>query len=284
MFCRGFVGGIGITVFWLGQAGLARADDAPRIHSAPAPRPVAEQVAEAVEPEGAPVLMQLLIVELRGDIPRALKEAGFRESAAGSRYVSGMGHRTDRDAENVSALLKTLAAHTEVDILSRPQVRTLMGQSASIQVGALPPRVQYLVRTGAKSFELREAAGVAPLGITIHLTARPGDDPEQVEISPLKISTTTLDGREPIPGLDLDVGKPIVSTRTLETSITLVEGSEVNGIVLPGPPGRQPVLFLSIRRAKATPGEGLPNPVPDVPARSPSGYSAESVRPLRPKR
>jgi len=46
---------------------------------------------------------------------------------------------------------------------------------------------------------------------------------------------TTLDGREPIAGVDLDIGKPIVSTRTLETSMTVVNGADPSGIVLPAP-------------------------------------------------
>jgi hypothetical protein len=29
----------------------------------------------------------------------------------------------------------------------------------------------------------------------------------------LEIETTTLDGREPVKGLDLDVGKPIIASR-----------------------------------------------------------------------
>jgi Flp pilus assembly secretin CpaC len=241
-------------VLWLTRAGLACGDDAIRILSFPASPPTVEQAQDAVNPDGNGIVIQLLIVELRGDIQRALKEAGFRESASGNHNLSGTGLRRERDSQTVNALLKIMSAHAEVDVLSRPQVRTLIGQSANIQVGTAPPRIPYLVRTGTKSFELREAASGTPLGITINLTPRAGDDSEQIEISPLQISTTTLDGREQIPGLDLDVGKPIVSTRTLETSITLIDGAEASAITLPGPPGRQPILFLTARRMKRTAG------------------------------
>jgi hypothetical protein len=233
---------------------------------------VVEQAPESSPAEGEQILMKLVIIEVRGDVPRALKEAGFRETAAGHRYVSLAGDGADQ----LATLLKTLALHAEIDILSRPHVRTLTGQAASIQVmQELPEQIPYLVRTGAKSFELRETARGTNLGISIQLTAQAGDDAGQIEISPLKIATTTLDGRERIPGLDLEAGKPIISTRTLETTISVADGAEINGIAVPGPPGRQPVLFLSALRVKEARGEVLPNPLPEIspPAAGPAAPS-----------
>src|SRR5262249_37847929 len=139
------------------------------------------------------------------------------------------------------------------------------GQAASVQIGTEVARpLQYLVRTGARTFELREFAGAPALGISIQMTAQAGDAAGQIEISPLKVTMTTMDGRERVPGLELEVGKPIISTRSLETTMTVIDGSEVNGIAMPGPAGRQPVLFLSARRVKETPGETLPNPLPGL--------------------
>jgi hypothetical protein len=90
------------------------------------------------------------------------------------------------------------------------------------------------------------------LGLKVDLTPRAvPSDPELINIAPLKISFTTVDGREPIPGVDLEIGKPVISTRTLETSFTLVDGGDAIGIVLPGPEGRQPILFLTVHRVAA---------------------------------
>ncbi len=260
-----FICGIGLAVLWLGQVVSTWANDVPRVPSVTVPRPVAERVAEVAEPDLEPVVIQLVIVELRGNFQRAMKEAGFTESAAGNRFIFGTEPLKDGESDNLSTLLRTLAAHAEVEILSRPQIRGLMGQSAGVGIGSVRSPIPYLTRTGERTFELREVDVGSTLGITIDLTVRAGDETEQIEISPLKISMKTMDGREQIPGLELDVGKPIVSTRTLETSITLIEGTEVNGIALPGPPGRQPILFLCVRRVKTVIGEPLPKPVSAVP-------------------
>src|SRR5262249_21715223 len=146
------------------------------------PRRVVEQAADSPAVEGEQILMTLVIIEVRGDVPRALKEAGFRETAAGHRFVS----LANADGDQLATLLKTLALHAEIDVLSRPLVRTLTGQAASIQVMQhLPEQIPYLVRTGAKSFELRETGGGTNLGISIQLTAQAADDAGQIEISPL---------------------------------------------------------------------------------------------------
>jgi hypothetical protein len=282
MFGRILLCGISLVVLWIAHLEVARAQDAPPGPTSAPPRRVVEQAPGGDAAEGEQILMQLVIIEVRGDVPRALKEAGFRETAAGHRYVSPPGDGADQ----LATLLKTLALHAEIDILSRPQVRTLTGQAASIQVmQELPEQIPYLVRTGAKSFELRETGGGTNLGIAIQLTAQAADDAGQIEISSLKIATTTLDGRERIPGLDLEVGKPIISTRSLETTITVVDGPEVNGIAVPGPPGRQPVLFLSARRVKEKPSDATPNPLPGLfspAARRPDRLDEPSPRPALP--
>jgi hypothetical protein len=199
------------------------------------------------------VEIDMQIVELRGDVQRALKEGDFHESADGQRNASATGRSTPRGYESWKKQLEAMKAHAEVNVLSRPTIRALLGQEVHIQVGTGISRISYLVPTGKKTFEIREAVVEPALGLTIRLTAQAvAEDSTQTEISPLNISTTTFDGRELIPGVDLDVGKPIISTRKLETSIILVAG-EFSGIVLPGPAGRQAVLFLC---ARIVPKEG----------------------------
>lgn len=254
--------GIFLVVVWCGSNFAIFGDDLGRAPSPTAPRDTS-QAAEDAEPKVDQVLLQLVVVELRGDVQRAFKETGFRDSAAGNRFIPGQAGRLESDSAALSALLKSMSNHAEVNVLSRPQVRTLMGHSASVQISSSPPRIPYLVRTGTKSFELRESDGEASLGIMIDLTPRADDDSREIELSPLKVSITTLDGREPIRGVDLDVGKPIISTRTLETSITLIDGAESSGIAIPGPAGRTPVLFIRGQRVKVTPGATLPSPLPE---------------------
>ncbi len=261
MRCQEWNRCLGLCFVWLVQAGCVLAADAPEI-STPAPRPATVPAAEPERPEGDPVVLQLVLIELKGNVQQALKAAGFRESASSYRFVSTLEQPVGQDPDRLPAVLKTLSAHAELKVLSRPQVRTIMGQACMCQIGTTPAPIPYFVRTGTKMFELREFTTTADLGLMISLTPQPGDDANLIDLSPLKISTTTLDGREPISGLDLDVGKPIVSTRTLETSFTLSKGTEVNGIALPGPSDHQPILFISIRGPTSLPAAAEPLPSP----------------------
>lgn len=60
-------------------------------------------------------------------------------------------------------------------------------------------------------------------------------------------SSSALDGREPVEGLDLDVGKPIVATRSLKTTATMKLGA-TREIAIPSGPKTQAVLLLRINR------------------------------------
>jgi len=255
------------TLFWasLGNVGGLRPNESDRPPKAP-PSASVSRADRKIEP--ALVQVRLWLVELRGDAKRALKEAGF--SAVGRSE----GRRRDTELiETGPGILDLLKQNADaLDVLGAPTITADSGQANSIEVSTSPVQIPYFVRTGQKTFELKESAADAQLGIRIQLTVRPvaGQD-DKLSVSPIRISMTTLDGREPIAGVDLDVGKPIVSTRTLETSMTLVNGAEPSGIVLPGPAGRQPVLFVSVQRVRQPrPGEILPHPGAMIPIRTKS--------------
>jgi hypothetical protein len=250
---------------WLGNADGLRPNDSDRSPKAPPPASVSRAQPEV---EANLVQVRLLLIELRGDAKRALKEAGF--SAVGRSE----GRRRDTELiETGPGNLDSLKQNADsLDVLSAPRITTDLGQASSIEISTGPLKLPYFVRTGEKTFELKESAADAQLGIRIQLTVRPvaGQD-DKLSVSPIKISMTTLDGREPIAGVDLDIGKPIVSTRTLETSMTVVNGAEPSGIVLPAPAGRQPVLFVSVQRVREPrPGEILPHPGAMIPIQTKS--------------
>lgn len=236
----------------LALAGFIRFHSAQGDEAAPLPQP--RPIRTELAPEGAievdTVLITLLLVEIRGDVPRAMKEAGFSQTPTGDRYLPQQGRAVDL-GESLSAMLRVASQFAQVDVLSRPQVRTISGQPATVQIHSSPTAIPYLARTGPRSFEQRDFAVETPLGITVELTpSLAGDD--TIEVSPMAIAMTTLDGREPVAGLDLEIGKPIVSTRSLKTSITLANGAEPVAIALPGPPGREALLFISARGLRAT--------------------------------
>jgi hypothetical protein len=138
--------------------------------------------------------------------------------------------------------------HQAVITLAQPKVAVLANQQAVVSLIS-PSELQYLVRQSADTFKLMKTEP-KELGIEIKLMVSPlKDDPEQVEISPLEFSVTTLDRREKIDGLDLDVGKPVVSTRKLETSTTVKLG-QVYETVIPSPPQKVALLLLRVERVE----------------------------------
>jgi hypothetical protein len=222
------------------------------------------------------VQVDLQIWQIFGDEHRALKEAGFRESGGLLRSGGGDERKHGGVINTVEHQLTLLAKQAErLTGVRGPGLRVRLGRVTGVKMGfgVTVGQSSYLVRTGEKSFELQDLPADTrnALGLTIDLTPRAvPSDPELINISPLKISFTTIDRREPIPGVDLEIGKPIISTRTLETSFTLVDGGDAIGIVLPGPEGRQPVLFITVHR--------VPGPGPDKERSSPPAKVAPSEK------
>jgi len=105
----------------------------------------------------------------------------------------------------------------------------------------------YLEPLGAGKFELQHTPP-HQLGMEFSLTVQPvAGDERFVDVSPLEVDLSMLDGREPVEGLDLDVGRPIVATRSLSTTARLKLGA-TRLIALPSGPHMQAVLLLRVKR------------------------------------
>lgn len=95
-----------------------------------------------------------------------------------------------------------------------PVIVTAMEQAATIRV-VVP--VQYLEKMSDGSLKVREVAGNLPdiPHYSLTLTARPatavppGDDYDLIVMCQMDIAT--MQGREKIPGIDLEVGRPIMA-------------------------------------------------------------------------
>jgi hypothetical protein len=105
----------------------------------------------------------------------------------------------------------------------------------------------FLVPLGNGKFEARQsAAHELGLKFTLQVQGVEGDD-GLVDVAPLEIYISSLDGREPVEGLDLDVGKPIVATRSLKTTARMKLGA-TRIIAIPSGPTTQAVLLLRVGR------------------------------------
>jgi hypothetical protein len=207
------------------------------------------------------ILLQLLVAEFRGTVPRDMLPSDLPWSPL--RPLSSEDKRSA--SELIGERLQALTEHGRVDMLSRPQIRTLAGQHSLVEIGG-GLSVSYLVRTGERTFEQKELQCTPPLGIRMDLTPHPvPGEARKIEIRPLNVSITTLDGRQPIEGLALDFGKPIISTRSLQSSSLMLVQGEPAAVVLPGPPGRHALMFITARIVPASlpvqPGEAFSDPV-----------------------
>jgi hypothetical protein len=217
------------TAVWLGMATRARVDD--RVYANPD------------EADAETVLIQTLILELRLDAKRvSMDQINPDLESMGISFIGRTG-RMRLDPEQLGR-----GPRDTIQILSRPQLRAILGQAqaAHVQVAG-QQSVSYFVREGKDTFKLQKLD--AKLGIEFSVTPEALEgDLDRIVLSNLKISTTTLDGREPIDGSDLDAGRPIISTRTLETSLTVGTNDGYVGFLLPAPSGRMPLLFFQVRK------------------------------------
>jgi hypothetical protein len=145
------------------------------------------------------------------------------------------------------ALRKRIQANPDLRILSQPMLLVLDEHEAAVHV-ASQQVFEYLVPIGDGKFEVRKTEP-QELGIRLTFVVNPADDPEAVVLSPVQIEVTSLDGREPVNGLGLDVGKPIISTRSIETSVPLRFGEE-RTVPIPSGPTQAAAVILRVERVE----------------------------------
>ena len=104
-----------------------------------------------------------------------------------------------------------------VDSIFAPNILVRAGQDAAVFIKP-SSSFQYLQRLDNGLFELHEADSLT--GAELHTTVRPNVN-GTLQIDPFKIILTTVKSREKIEGVDLNIGKPIVSQDTLIQSMRI---------------------------------------------------------------
>ncbi len=137
-----------------------------------------------------------------------------------------------------------------------PKLRSFAKQSVTMQMQTFSG-LPYLEPLGDGKYQAKSTV-VQELGMKVIVAVQPieGDD-AFVELSPLEIQITALDGREPLEGLNLDVGKPIISTRSLKTTAKMKLGA-TRMIAMPSGPKTQAAMLLRVNRASIVEFAGPP--------------------------
>jgi len=133
-----------------------------------------------------------------------------------------------------------------ITVLAAPKVALIPERPATVQFGT-EQIFTYLQPLGDGKFERKHTAR-KELGLTINLAVQPAGDDGFVDVSPLEIQVSALDGREPVVGLeDLEVGEPIISKRSLTTTARMRLG-DTRVIAIPSGPQTQAILVLRVKR------------------------------------
>jgi hypothetical protein len=134
-----------------------------------------------------------------------------------------------------------------ITTVAAPKLVTRTGQPVTLSIQT-SSRFSYLEPLGDDKYQAKYSP-VQELGMKVVVALQPvaGDD-TSVDVSPLEIEVTALDGREPVEGLDLEVGKPIISTRSLKTTAKMKLGA-TRLIAIPSGPKTQAALLVRVKRA-----------------------------------
>lgn len=178
---------------------------------------------------------------------KRLLERSFRRGS----MISGFNPASDEspaDGAEENVDLWTIGEHDpDATTLAEPEIVTIENRPAMFAVSN-KKSFDYLVAEAGNRFR-PEKTPPHELGLTVECTVRSVvGEPDVIELTPLKISQATLDGREPIAGLDLDVGKPIISKRSVETTARCVLG-QARCVPIATTPDRQALLLVRVSRA-----------------------------------
>jgi hypothetical protein len=136
-------------------------------------------------------------------------------------------------------------ASAAVEVLSSPRLLTRAGERAVIRTGS---RLEYFTKEDGGSFRLHVTEPESAPGVEFGCTVEPGGGGSLTLDYDLKL--VVMEGRETLPGVSLDVGKPILRARKVATRIRLKPGqwSVVSGQLLKEADGDEGDVLLVLLR------------------------------------
>lgn len=133
--------------------------------------------------------------------------------------IGGASYRFDADGATLEKK-SSPDNQSRVNAVACPTVLTLAGQFADMKMGGNEV-FQYMQPTDDGRYELKLLE--VPVGFSIRYKVQPGED-GRIKLDPFVISISAVKEREPIEGVKLNVGKPMVSKVTSELSLTFQSG------------------------------------------------------------
>jgi hypothetical protein len=164
------------------------------------------------------------------------------QPVSGNQSATGGGTREPRPAEAKATPAKresrTAGSDSLWSELSAPRIISNVGQPAAMDVGA---KVPYMVKRPDGSFVLEQGEAEG-----LHIDLEIGQaTASTVRIDRLEVKLTQLVGREPIPDVPFDIGKPRYHTRHMRVALRI---SPDKVAIIPLPVDQEQVFILVTAR------------------------------------
>ena len=141
-----------------------------------------------------------------------------------------------------------LPAEANVDLITEPSLRVIAGMKAVIMTRS---QLQYFEATGDGLYALRTAEQEDAPGVELGCTVTP-DKKDRVVLD-IDLKLVLMERREAIPGVKLDVGRPVLLTHAISSRLSiaqdrwaLVSAQQVESASEDG--GHVLLCFLRVRR------------------------------------
>jgi hypothetical protein len=195
--------------------------------------------------------IEMMISELPSESLRA--GSTLEGTAVGSTAPAGPPPTPDPSSRAIRSYASNLPPG--VKVLAAPKVLVMPRESITVDIAA-SQSFTYLESEGPGRYVARQSEP-QKLGMKISVKADPSPDDASVVLCRLECETSALVGREPVKGLDLDVGRPIVSSWSLKTTAAAKLRTPVV-VFLPSGPNRTCLLTLVVNNQLPKPEEGTP--------------------------
>jgi len=132
----------------------------------------------------------------------------------------------------------------QIRLISAPTFLTQVGQPVSLSVSSTQ-KIEYFEKRDDGLFELKRLQEPTALNIELQLEEEGSDRGKRVHLANVTFSLRSVEKREPIPGLTLPVGRPILQTREYSAAIRVISGRDYGFVLNPG--AGQGVLIVRLR-------------------------------------
>lgn len=159
--------------------------------------------------------------------------------------------------------LKTWVGNSKgVKVLAAPTLVVVSDHVATFNVKS-PRKLQYFrqLKNGAYALEEEEVT----TGITIKVAVQEAGK-QKIRLKPLSVSVTAVKGRESLDGVSLDVGKPILTTTSISTSVVGKLGKS-SVISIDSPRGGRVLISVKVTPVAKPRGKSPKGQFPSAPTK-----------------